>query len=69
MSWERLLAWVGELRAKGCEGYNCYEAGPCGYGLHRRLTELGAHNLVLGPLRGCWDRLRRGVVGGWPILQ
>lgn len=27
----------------------CYEAGPCGYGLHRRLTELGWACMVVAP--------------------
>jgi transposase len=27
----------------------CYEAGPCGYGLHRRLTHLGAACMVAAP--------------------
>src|SRR5688572_18779254 len=27
----------------------CYEAGPCGYGLHRQLTELGHECIVVAP--------------------
>jgi transposase len=27
----------------------CYEAGPCGYGVHRQLTELGHHCMVVSP--------------------
>ena len=27
----------------------CYEAGPCGYGLHRQLTELGHDCMVVAP--------------------
>ena len=27
----------------------CYEAGPCGYGLHRLLTELGQECSVVAP--------------------
>ena len=53
LSWEQLLAWVRELVASGAEVHSCYEAGPCGYGLHRTLTELGVHNLVVAPQR--WD--------------
>jgi len=30
---------------------SCSEAGAFGYGLHRRLTELGVHNLVVAPQR------------------
>jgi transposase len=29
--------------------HSCYEAGPFGYVLHRRLTALGVHNLVVRP--------------------
>ena len=50
---EALVELVKELRAEGCEVYSCYEAGPCGYGLHRRLEALGAHNVVVVPRR--WD--------------
>src|SRR3546814_2382682 len=27
----------------------CYEAGPCGYGLHRLLTKLGQNCIVIAP--------------------
>ena len=27
----------------------CYEAGPCGYGLHRQMTEAGHHCIVVAP--------------------
>lgn len=36
----------------GCDGrrlHFCYEAGPCGYGLHRQLTELGHDCMVVAP--------------------
>lgn len=29
--------------------HSCYEAGPCGYVLHRQLTALGVHNVVVRP--------------------
>lgn len=29
--------------------YFCYEAGPCGYAIHRQLTKLGAHCIVAAP--------------------
>lgn len=53
MSVEQLLEVVAELVGAGVRVYSCYEAGPCGYGLHRRLVGLGAHNLVVVPRR--WD--------------
>ncbi|MDZ7925780.1 MAG: hypothetical protein U5L46_00985 [Agrobacterium sp.] len=34
---ERLLKLVSEHRAQGHLVYSCYEAGPCGYWLHREL--------------------------------
>jgi transposase len=48
-----LVEQVRELRKQGWEVYSCYEAGPCGYGLHRQLEALGAHNVVVVPRR--WD--------------
>jgi transposase len=48
-----LVELVRELRAGGTEVHSCYEAGPCGYGLHRELVALGAHNVVVVPRR--WD--------------
>lgn len=53
MSVGRLVEQVGAWRAAGWEVHSCYEAGPCGYGLHRQLTAQGAHNLVVVPRR--WD--------------
>jgi transposase len=37
----------------------CYEAGPFGYSLHRRLLELGIKNVVVRPQN--WDELGRGI--------
>jgi transposase len=39
---ERLGAEHGRLRV-------CYEAGPCGYGLHRQVTALGHECTVVAP--------------------
>ncbi len=36
----------------GCAGRHlhfCHEAGPCGYGLHRQLTEMGHDCTVVAP--------------------
>jgi transposase len=44
---------VEELVASGAKVRSCYEAGPCGYGLHRRLSALGVSNVVVVPRR--WD--------------
>lgn len=50
---EQLLRTVADHIARGHTVYTCYEAGPCGYGLHRKVTELGAVNVVVAPQR--WD--------------
>lgn len=53
MSVEGLVEQVEQWRKDGWEVHSCYEAGPCGYGLHRQLTAKGATNLVVVPRR--WD--------------
>ena len=50
---ERVLEQVSEHVQRGDRVFTCYEAGPCGYGLHRKLTALGATNYVVAPQR--WD--------------
>jgi len=40
---------VEKLGAEGRHLYFCYEAGPCGYGLHRQLVELGHDCIVVAP--------------------
>jgi transposase len=44
-----LLALARGLVAAGRKVYACYEAGPCGYGLHRALLAAGATNYVVAP--------------------
>lgn len=41
----KLIRTLGALPTLRC----CYEAGPCGYVLHRQLTELGADCVVVAP--------------------
>jgi transposase len=48
---EQLVELVKEHLGLGDQVYACYEAGPCGYGLYRRLTELGATVYVVAPQR------------------
>lgn len=45
------LAWVKRLKAQypHAKFYACYEAGPCGYWLHRELIRLGVENIVVAP--------------------
>lgn len=59
MSWERCLEWIQKQVSSGWKVYSCYEAGPCGYGLHRQLTALGVTNYVVAPQR--WDERGRQV--------
>lgn len=40
---------VEKLGVDGRHLYFCYEAGPCGYGLHRQLVELGHDCIVVAP--------------------
>src|SRR5256885_16933540 len=45
--------WIGRLRqAHGKEVIlrACYEAGPCGFGLARRLRQLGGESGVVAPM-------------------
>jgi len=45
----QLLGLVRGLLAAGRKVFSCYEAGPCGYGLHRALVAAGATNYVVAP--------------------
>lgn len=56
---EGFLRWVEEQLKQAEEVYSCYEAGPFGYGLHRRLVDLGLKNEVVQPV--CLDERRTGV--------
>jgi transposase len=40
---------VKRLASKGMELHFCYEAGPCGYGLHRQIIESGHSCTVVAP--------------------
>jgi len=45
-----LIAKLVERLGKNGKRFSfCYEAGPCGYGLHRQLTELGHECIVVAP--------------------
>jgi hypothetical protein len=43
---ERYVGWVRQLQAKhpGAAIHACYEAGPCGYWLHRALVAVGVRS-------------------------
>jgi len=59
LSWPDVIALVRELLTRGATVLSCYEAGPCGYGLHRQLTSMGVTNYVVAPQ--CWDERQRRV--------
>ena len=46
---EALVKLVKQVRKGGATLSFCYEAGPCGYGLHRQLTDLGWDCQVIAP--------------------
>lgn len=50
--------WVKALRAQHprAKFHSCYEAGPCGYGLHRDLVAMGVENRVVAPTNLCGRR-------------
>jgi transposase len=59
LSWAQALGWIEAHVRAGAVVHSCYEAGPCGYGLHRQLAALGVTNLVVAPQ--CWDERHRRV--------
>ena len=56
---EKFLVWVKNQVAQADTVYSCYEAGPFGFVLHRRLSELGVKNLLAQPV--CLDEQHKGV--------
>lgn len=46
---DAVLRLTKRLKAAGSNPVFCYEAGPCGYGLHRLLTKLGFECAVVAP--------------------
>lgn len=45
------LKWVEQQLKQGYRVFSCYEAGPTGYWLHRKLEALGVTNYVICPTR------------------
>ena len=56
---QKFLAWIPSQLKLAREVHSCYEAGPFGYVLHRKLVELGVRNLVIQPV--CLDERHKGV--------
>jgi transposase len=59
LSWVKTVQWLKKHREEGYKVYSCYEAGPCGYGLHRQLEKEGITNFVIAPQK--WDRSGKNV--------
>lgn len=58
---DSVLRLTKRLAATGAIPVFCYEAGPCGYGLHRLLTKLGFDCAVVSPAmipRRAGDRIK-----------
>ena len=47
MTFEELLLFVARQQKLAGQVYTCYEAGPFGYHLHRRLAAMGVTNFVV----------------------
>ena len=56
---EAFLLWVEGLTRRCRQVSSCYEAGPFGYTLHRKLESLGVVNYVIRPIN--WDEHGRKV--------
>src|SRR5688572_18160626 len=56
---EGYLKFVEKQLTLAEEVYCCYEAGPFGYGLHRKLTAMNVTNYVVRPQK--WDELNKGI--------
>jgi transposase len=56
---EGFLIWAKKQLELAEEVHSCYEAGPFGYGLHRKLEAMGLHNVVVRPQN--WDEHHKGV--------
>lgn len=56
---EKFMDWVKKQQQQSEEVVTCYEAGPFGYGLHRKLIQIGVKNVVIRPQN--WDELGKGV--------
>lgn len=55
----KFLEWAQKQSTLAEQVFSCYEAGPFGYGLHRKLTEFGLTNYVVRPRD--WDEYGKKV--------
>lgn len=51
MTWDAFWRWLARQQERAEIVWCCYEAGCLGYGLHRKLTRQGVHNVVVQPRR------------------
>jgi transposase len=56
---EAFIAWAAKQAQQADVVHCCYEAGPFGFGLHRRLLRLGIKNIVVRPRN--WDEYSKKV--------
>ena len=56
---EAFVAWAAKQVQQADVVHCCYEAGPFGFGLHRRLLRFGVKNLVVRPRN--WDEYGKKV--------
>ena len=56
---EAFVAWAKKQTQLADEVHSCYEAGPFGFVLHKRLTMLGVKNAVVRPRN--WDEYSKKV--------
>jgi transposase len=56
---EEFVAWAKKQTQLADEVHCCYEAGPFGFVLHRRLVALGVRNMVVRPRN--WDEYNKKV--------
>jgi transposase len=59
MSPEKFVEFARRQLELAQQVHSCYEAGPFGYALHRKLTSLGVNNIVVRPQN--WDELGKRV--------
>src|SRR5574342_791998 len=53
------MLWIGKQLTLAEKVFTCYEAGPFGYSLHRKLERLGVTNYVVRPRD--WDEYGKKV--------
>src|SRR5690242_3172260 len=53
------LVWAAKQLTLGEKVFTCYEAGPFGYSLHRKLEQMGATNYIVRPRD--WDEYHKKV--------